>query len=63
MIRKYMINGNIPAEIVPTIGRTIIQIGSKYVEEYFWWSDGLDESYLREVAAEIGIKVKEIVRK
>lgn len=63
MIRKYMINGNIPAEIVPTIGRTIVQIGAKYVEEYFWWSDGLDESYLREVVAEFGIVVKEIVRK
>lgn len=35
MIRKYMINGNIPAEIVPTIGRTIVQIGSKWIEEYF----------------------------
>lgn len=63
MIRKYMINGNIPAEIVPTIGRTIVQIGSKWIEEYFWWSEGLDESYLRMFAPEFGIKVEKIVRK
>lgn len=63
MIRKYMINGSISAEIVPTIGGTIVRVGAKYVEEYFWWSDGCDESYLREFAAEFGIKVKEIMRK
>lgn len=62
MIRKYMINGNIPAEIVPTIGRTIIQIGSKYVEEYFWWSEGVDESYLRTFAREFGVRVEKIER-
>lgn len=63
MIRKYMINGNIPAEIVPTIGRTIVQIGSKWIEEYFWWSEGLGESYLRMYAPELGVKVEKIVRK